>query len=269
LSQEVLPRGDPEVLAGPSVCVFHLNARDTEAWVLKVRERSGQRVDWGYSCGYAIVSYLGDRAAVLRAIHELRHELVGAEHFRIYSDSGSPEPHEAATAHPEPIGDATLSELERLLAEATAGPWHREYLSLTPGHMVLGIGSKERPVCIVNGLLESPVGLRDVAAICTLRNNAASLLAELRSLRSAVSAARDDLARAEELRQGHLEQVGDDDGFVTGEQGCKLCRHIWSVADGAPESHAPDCLARPFGTGGESVREDPLLRATDGRKDPR
>lgn len=91
MSPEGLPRGDSEVLAGPSVCVFHLNARDTEAWVVKVRERSGQRVDWGYSCGYAIVSYLGDREAVLKAMRELRHELVGAERFRIYSQRAARE----------------------------------------------------------------------------------------------------------------------------------------------------------------------------------
>ena len=92
------PRGDAEVLAGPSICVFHLNARDTEAWVVKVRERSGQRVDWGYSCGYAIVSYLGDRAAVLKAIWELRDELIGAERFLVTAESSSVHPEEIERA---------------------------------------------------------------------------------------------------------------------------------------------------------------------------
>lgn len=86
------------MLAGPSICTFHLNARDTEAWVVKVRERSGQRVDWGYSCGYAIVSYLGDRAAVLKAIWELRDELVGAERFQVHAETSNAKPEESERA---------------------------------------------------------------------------------------------------------------------------------------------------------------------------
>ena len=78
-----------------------------------------------------------------------------------------------------------LDELERLEREATAGPWHREYLELQRGGMMtLGIGAKDRPVCIVNGIVESPPGLRDVAFIVTLRNALPDLLREVRELRA-------------------------------------------------------------------------------------
>jgi hypothetical protein len=76
-----------------------------------------------------------------------------------------------------------LDALSKLLAEATPGPWHREHLELSPGGpMTLGIGSEARAVCIVNGIVESPVGLRDVAALCALRNSAEQLIAAARRL---------------------------------------------------------------------------------------
>jgi hypothetical protein len=39
-----------------------------EAWVCRIREASGQRVDWHMSGGRAQVLYLGDRAAIEAAI---------------------------------------------------------------------------------------------------------------------------------------------------------------------------------------------------------
>ena len=39
-----------------------------EAWVVKIREVSGARVDWHYTGGRAQVLYLGDAAPILTAI---------------------------------------------------------------------------------------------------------------------------------------------------------------------------------------------------------
>lgn len=95
-----------------------------------------------------------------------------------------------------------LDALEKLLAEATPGPWHREMLELAPGMLTLGVGSESRPVCIVNGVVESPVGNRDVVAICSLRNAAEQLIAAARRL--------EDLERAGHYLQANgLSYVAD------------------------------------------------------------
>lgn len=46
----------------------------------------------------------------------------------------------------------------------------------------IGIGSEARAVCIVHGIVESPVGLRDVAFMCAARNSFVALLEKAKRL---------------------------------------------------------------------------------------
>ncbi len=83
-----------------------------------------------------------------------------------------------------------LDELEKLENAASSGPWRKELLELAPGGpMVLGVGAPLRAVFIVNGLQESPVGMRDATFMAALRNVAPALIRaarELHDLRSAI-----------------------------------------------------------------------------------
>lgn len=82
------------------------------------------------------------------------------------------------------VADLDLEALAKLEGEATPGPWHREMLALgNGGPMTLGIGSPARAVCIVHGIVESPVGLRDVAFVTAFRNAASQLIADAHRLR--------------------------------------------------------------------------------------
>ncbi len=77
-------RCDPEVSRdGETICHFHAPAEQTEAWVRLVAAASGQRVDWGYSGGYAGVHFLGD-AKLVRAAVEMLRPLLQCEGFRLY-----------------------------------------------------------------------------------------------------------------------------------------------------------------------------------------
>ena len=51
-------------------CMFR-----AEEWVQKVTQESGQRVDWHYSGGRAVVLYLGDQKKVLAAAEKLAWDL--------------------------------------------------------------------------------------------------------------------------------------------------------------------------------------------------
>jgi len=63
------PPCDREVYErGTLALVTHLDSKDMEAWVVKVREESGQRVDWHFSGGRACVYFLGDAERVRAAI---------------------------------------------------------------------------------------------------------------------------------------------------------------------------------------------------------
>lgn len=65
---------------------------------------------------------------------------------------------------------------------------------------------------------------------------------EIERLRSAVSTAREDLARAEACRRAHILPRQFEGRTVLW---CLLCKSgEWHL--GEPESHAADCLARPF-----------------------
>lgn len=69
---------------GEIVCTFHASKAVTEEWVKKIAEISGQRVDWHYVGGYAVVKYLGKRAPVVRAVEAHKDELFNkAVHFRL------------------------------------------------------------------------------------------------------------------------------------------------------------------------------------------
>lgn len=48
-----------------------INSNDLEFWVKKVAEYSGQRIDWHYMGGRAVIRAIGDIAAVDAAIQEL------------------------------------------------------------------------------------------------------------------------------------------------------------------------------------------------------
>ncbi|HYQ47118.1 MAG TPA: DUF551 domain-containing protein [Polyangiaceae bacterium] len=77
-----------------------------------------------------------------------------------------------------------LDELEATVKAGTPGPWHREMIELGPGGpMTLGVGAQTAPICIVNGIVESPLGNRNVAAIVAMRNSIEALIAEVRAHR--------------------------------------------------------------------------------------
>lgn len=102
--------------------------------------------------------------------------------------------------HPDSLD---LDELERLESVASKAPWHREYLELSPGGvMTLGIGGADRPVCIVNGIVESPPGLRDVAFITALRNAAPFLIRSARLAREQAERIRELEVQVAELQEG-------------------------------------------------------------------
>ena len=60
---------------GTVVLVTHsIPSNAMEAWVRKVAEISGQRVDWHFSCGRAVVKALGDLAKVKAALEQMAPE---------------------------------------------------------------------------------------------------------------------------------------------------------------------------------------------------
>lgn len=75
------PPCDTEIFKnGVQVFVTHtIPSNAMEGWVKKVAERSGQRVDWHFAGGRAVVLALGDTAKVKSAIQELM-----PEHDQLY-----------------------------------------------------------------------------------------------------------------------------------------------------------------------------------------
>ncbi len=67
---------DQEVFKdGHVVLITHsIPSQKFEAWVQKVAAFSGQRVDWHFVAGRAVVKALGDKARVHKAIEELMPE---------------------------------------------------------------------------------------------------------------------------------------------------------------------------------------------------
>jgi len=57
------------------------------------------------------------------------------------------------------------AELRKAAEAATPGPWRREMIALAPGYMTIGVGTTELPVCIMNGVVESPRGNRDATYV--------------------------------------------------------------------------------------------------------
>jgi hypothetical protein len=63
------PPCDPEIYEkGECACVVAGPAWLIEAWVVRLREISEQRIDWNYSGGRAVISYIGDGQRVADAI---------------------------------------------------------------------------------------------------------------------------------------------------------------------------------------------------------
>lgn len=87
LDSSNLPPCDPDVFArGVPILVSNtIRAVDFEPWVRKVAGLSGQRVDWHYAGGRAIVLCLGDVAAASAACVALR-----AEHDALFLAALSP-----------------------------------------------------------------------------------------------------------------------------------------------------------------------------------
>lgn len=75
------PSCDKEIYEkGEHVFTTHtIPSNAMEEWVKKVAERSGQRVDWHFVAGRAVVKALGDISKVKQAIQELK-----PEHDRLY-----------------------------------------------------------------------------------------------------------------------------------------------------------------------------------------
>lgn len=89
------PPCDEEIFkSGEGICSFHARTFIAEPWVARVREESGQRVDWHMSGGMCNVLFIGDYGRVRAAVEKLLPELVaackangyesGPELFRIY-----------------------------------------------------------------------------------------------------------------------------------------------------------------------------------------
>ncbi len=69
-------RADQEMIdKAISICYFHASADIVEAWVKKLRDLSGQNIDWGYSCGIANVFFIGNHHKVYRAALKLKAQL--------------------------------------------------------------------------------------------------------------------------------------------------------------------------------------------------
>lgn len=70
MKERDLPPCDPEII-DKGVVVFigesSIRSVNFEPWVVKIREASGQRVDW-YEGGHKIVRAIGDRDKIRRAI---------------------------------------------------------------------------------------------------------------------------------------------------------------------------------------------------------
>lgn len=67
---------DPEVFANGDVVLVtdSISSNRMEGWVKKVADRSGQRVDWHFVGGRAVVKAIGDIEAVKAAINGLMTE---------------------------------------------------------------------------------------------------------------------------------------------------------------------------------------------------
>ncbi len=59
------------LLAGP-------RSSTIEEWILKIRERTGQSVDWHFVAGRAVIKTLGNIELVKKALRESAEELVDA-----------------------------------------------------------------------------------------------------------------------------------------------------------------------------------------------
>ncbi len=80
VAREVVPWAsnecDPEVYAnGELICVLDACMYRAEHWVRAVAQESGQKVDWHYVGGRAVVKFVGDRKKVSSAVQRLEPDL--------------------------------------------------------------------------------------------------------------------------------------------------------------------------------------------------
>lgn len=61
--------------------IADLPAVEIEKWVIKVREDSGQRVDWHFVGGRACVRFLGDEKKVRESIQKLLPEITSRTNY--------------------------------------------------------------------------------------------------------------------------------------------------------------------------------------------
>lgn len=123
---------------------------------------------------------------------------------------------------PPPIFDA--DELRALATNATPGPWNREMIELgNCGPMTIGVGSKGPPICIMNGIVESPRGNRDASYVASVSPEVLlALLDERATLLARVEAAeaeRDRLKRELEDEIRELQRGGMSWAEATGSEG--------------------------------------------------
>ena len=84
---------------GSSVALLDARSNQAEAWVRKVADRSGQKVDWHYSGGIANVLFLGDREQVIKAIESMP-EQADVRVMRIYHEQADGPYRAGVTAAP-------------------------------------------------------------------------------------------------------------------------------------------------------------------------
>jgi hypothetical protein len=70
-------RCDPEVYErGEFLCVLHARKEQVESWCQLVAALSGNRVDWSYVAGRAVVKFLGNKTNMAELMESLTPRMV-------------------------------------------------------------------------------------------------------------------------------------------------------------------------------------------------
>ena len=69
---------DPEIFESGVILLITetRGAREFELWVEEIRKLTGQRIDWSYFAGRAVVRALGDIELIKATIHDLKYKHV-------------------------------------------------------------------------------------------------------------------------------------------------------------------------------------------------
>lgn len=68
--------------------IADLPSKEIENWVVKIREESGQHVDWHYVGGRACVRFLGDEKKVRATIQKHLSEIISqTDYWRIFEEN--------------------------------------------------------------------------------------------------------------------------------------------------------------------------------------